>query len=63
MGGWDSGSVWKTEGGLNDPWAQRNSHLKQKSNHDVLAWQNGNCMAACSLTPHVALLVCPNGTL
>ena len=26
MGGWNSGSVLKTEGGLNDPWAQRNSH-------------------------------------
>ena len=67
MSGWEEGGGgggWEAEGGLNHPWAQRNSHcVLSKTQKQPQCTCQTKTVADCCLTPHAALLVHPSGTI
>ena len=74
MGGWEEGGGggaegrggggWEAEGGLNHPWAQRNSHcVSSKTQKQPQCTCQAKTVADCSLTLHAALLVHPSDTI
>ena len=69
MGGWEGGGVgvggrWEAKGGLNHPLAQgRSCCVFNKAQKQPQCTCQDKTVIGSSLTPHVALLVCPSGTI
>ena len=65
VGGWEGGGGgggWEAEIGLSNPWAQGNSHCVFSKAQPQYTCQS-RTVAGDSLTPWVALLVRPSGTM